>query len=68
MKLGSPSREDYHYKRNGVYSILIAFEPLTGQRFIRVCKRRTKKEYAELMKEIAEIRYPEAEKNSVDII
>jgi len=62
MKPGRSRCEDYHYKRNGVCSILIAFEPLTGQRFARVCKQRTKKEYAEFMKEVAKIHYGEAEK------
>ena len=31
MEPGKPRRQDYHYKRNGVAS-LIAFEPLTGKR------------------------------------
>jgi DDE superfamily endonuclease len=62
MKPGSPRRQDSHYKRNGICSILIAFEPLTGKRFIRVCRQRTKKEYSESMKELADVHYREAEK------
>lgn len=62
MKPGSPRRQDSHYKRNGICSILIAFEPLTGKRFIRVCRQRTKKEYSEFMKELADVHYREAEK------
>ncbi len=61
MKPGRSQREDYHYKRNGVCSILIAFEPLTGQRYAQVRKRRTKKDYAEFMREL-EAHYPGAEK------
>lgn len=61
MKPGRSQREDYHYKRNGVCSILIAFEPLTGQRYAQVRKRRTKEDYAEFMREL-EAHYPGAEK------
>jgi len=62
MKPGSVKKEDHHYNRNGVCQILIAFEPLTGQRFIQVREQRTKKDYAEFMKEVAEKLYPDAEK------
>ena len=41
MKEGMPKREDYHYKRNGVCNVFIAFEPLTGHRIVQVTKRRT---------------------------
>jgi len=62
MKPGKPKRVDYHYQRNGVCTILIAFEPLTGQRYVQVRKRRTKKEYAEFMHELSENHYSDAEK------
>jgi len=62
MKPGSPKRQDYQYKRNGICSILIAFEPKTGKRFVHVRKQRTKKEYASFMKELAQVHYPQAEK------
>ena len=29
-------RQDYQYKRNGVATLFIAFEPLTGQRIVEV--------------------------------
>jgi hypothetical protein len=62
MEPGKTKREDYHYKRNGVCTVFIAFEPLTGQRFVQVRQRRTKKDYAEFMQELAESHYPSAEK------
>lgn len=62
MKPGNPKRQDYHYKRNGVCALLMAFEPLTGQRYVQVRQRRTKKDYAEFMHELAERHYPDAEK------
>ena len=61
MEPGKTKREDYHYKRNGVCTVFIAFEPLTGRRFVQVRQRRTKKDYAEFMQELAESHYPSAE-------
>jgi hypothetical protein len=60
MKPGKPKREGYQYKRNGVCTVFIAFEPLTGQRFVQVRNRRTKKDYAAFMKFVASY-YPAAE-------
>jgi hypothetical protein len=56
MEPGKSKRQDYHYKRNGVCTVFIAFEPLTGWRFVQVRKRRTKKDYAEFMQELAKHR------------
>jgi len=60
MEPGKTKRQDYHYKRNGVCTIFIAFEPLTGQRIVQVRKRRTKKDYAAFMKYVAK-HYRQAE-------
>ena len=60
MKPGKPKREGYQYQRKGVCTVFIAFEPLTGQRFVQVRKQRTKKDYAAFMKYVAG-HYPEAE-------
>ena len=62
MEPGKTKREDYHYKRNGVCTVFIAFEPLTGRRFVQVRQRRTKKDYAEFMQELATNHYPSAER------
>ncbi len=62
IEAGQPKREDYHYQRNGVCNVLIAFEPATGQRFVAVTRQRTGKDYARFMAEIAAVHYPEAEK------
>lgn len=61
MKPGQPKREGYQYKRNGVCTVFIAFEPLTGWRFVQVRKQRTKKDYAEFMQAIAQY-FAQAEK------
>lgn len=61
MEPGKTKREDYHHKRNGVCTVFLAFEPLTGQRFVQVREQRTKKDYAEFMQALAE-HYPAADK------
>ncbi len=61
MEPGKAKREGYQYKRNGVCTVFIAFEPLTGQRFVQVRKRRTKKDYAEFMKYVADTFYPDVD-------
>jgi hypothetical protein len=60
MQPGKPKREGYPYQRNGVGTVFIAFEPLTGRRLVQVRKRRTKQDYAAFMKYVAG-HYPEAE-------
>lgn len=61
LEPGKPKREGYEYKRNGVCTVFIAFEPATGRRFIQVRDRRTKADYAAFMHTVAG-HYPEAAK------
>jgi len=61
MKPGKVKKEDYHYERNGTCAVFMAVEPLAGRRIVKVTKQKTKKDYAEYMKELAQ-KYPEAEK------
>lgn len=60
MEPGQSKREDYHYQRNGVCTVFIAFEPLRGRRWVQVRKQRTKKDYAAFMQDLAQ-HYPEAD-------
>jgi hypothetical protein len=61
MKPGKCYKYDYHYERNGVCTLFIAVEPLTGFRFAQVRTQRTKVDYAEFMKTLTELpRYAEA--------
>lgn len=59
---GRAAREDYEYVRNGTVNLFMMFEPLAGRRHVRVTDRRTKKDFAEAIKELADERYPDAEK------
>jgi len=59
---GREAREDYEYVRNGTANLFVMFEPLAGRRHVRVTERRTKKDFAEAIKELVDERYPDAEK------
>jgi len=49
---GRTARYDYEYKRNGIYNIFLACEPLAGKRMVKVTERRTKKDWACFLEEI----------------
>ncbi len=61
MTKGQPLKYDYEYKRNGVCNIFMCNEPLAGKRFVKITKRKTKKDWALYLKEIADT-YKEANK------
>lgn len=44
---------DFEYSRKGVCNIFIANEPLAGKRIVKITKRKTKKDWAVFIKEIA---------------
>ena len=58
---GQPARSDYEYKRCGVCNIFMACEPLAGKRMVRITKRKTKKDWALFLQEIADS-YQKAQK------
>jgi hypothetical protein len=58
---GQVERIDYEYERQGVANLFILFEPLRGWRCLKVTDRRTKQDWAFLMKELVDVHYPEAE-------
>lgn len=62
MKPGSDAKEDFEYERCGVANIFMVNEPLAGKRYVKVTERKTKKDWALLIKEIADDYYPAAEK------
>lgn len=60
-KPGRRERYDYEYKRNGVRNPNIFFEPLTGQRAIKITERRTRQDFAHCMRWMVDELYPDAE-------
>ncbi|MEM9410246.1 MAG: IS630 family transposase [Planctomycetota bacterium] len=61
-KRGTPAREDYEYKRNGVANLFMLFEPLAGWRYVEVTDRRTKVDFARVVKKLVDELDPDAEK------
>lgn len=59
---GTPARQDYEYKRNGLADLFMVFEPLAGKRFVEVTEKRRKVEWANVMKHVSDLLYPHAEK------
>lgn len=59
---GKPERIDSEYERNGTANIFGWTEPLTGRRSATVTERRTAVDFAEQLKELADVAYPDAEK------
>lgn len=59
---GQPERVDYEYKREGVANLFMFFEPLARKRLVKVTDQRTRKDWAQAMKEISDEIYPQAEK------
>jgi hypothetical protein len=61
MEPDKPQRYDYQYERNGVSNLFMFSEPLAGWRHVEVTDRRTKKDYAQQMKYLVDVRYPDAQ-------
>jgi transposase len=60
-KAGQVERFDYEYVRNGTANIFIAFEPLSAHRLTKVTERRTRVDFAEWVRDLANVHYPTAE-------
>jgi DDE superfamily endonuclease len=59
---GQPKCVDYEYERLGVCSEFIFCEPLAGWRHVKVTDRRTKKDWAQCIRELVDVYYPDAQK------
>jgi hypothetical protein len=58
---GVPARQDYEYTREGVCNLFVVSEPLVGRRHVTVSDRRTRLDYAHVIKDLVDVQYPEAE-------
>jgi hypothetical protein len=50
---GQSAKYDYEYKRCGVCNIFMACEPLAGKRMVKITERKTKRDWAYFLEEIA---------------
>jgi hypothetical protein len=62
MKPGQAAREDYEYDRHGVSNLFLWCEPLGNRRHVAVTDRRTKVDWAHVVKDLVDVHYPEAER------
>jgi hypothetical protein len=61
MKPGQPARTDYEYERNGTTTMFMMFAPLEGWRHIKVTDRHTAIDYAHVLRELADVHFPDAD-------
>src|SRR5258708_19258496 len=61
MQPSQPARQDYEYERNGKANIFLAVEPLVGRRRVKVTERHTSCDYAEILRELVDQEYPDAD-------
>jgi transposase len=54
MQPGHPAKQDYEYIREGTVNIFMANEPLAGKRRLEVTERKTKRDWASFIKQIAD--------------
>lgn len=58
---GRTARIDSEYERNGTANLFMMFEPLRGWRHVEVTDRRTKIDFAHVIRDLVDVHYPEAE-------
>lgn len=62
LQPGSVAREDYEYRRHGKCALFLAVEPLVGRRHTWIRERRTKLDCADVLRDLVDVVYPDAEK------
>jgi len=60
-KPGQAKRIDAEYRRCGTASVFMLSAPLEGKRHVRVRERRTRTDFAEVVRELCDVLYAEAE-------
>ena len=58
MKPGRAARVDYEYERNGTANLFMLFAPLEGWRHVKVTDRHTAIDYANVLRDLADIHFP----------
>jgi hypothetical protein len=62
VRPGQPRCEDYEYERHGTSNQFVFCEPLRGWRHVVVTERRTRKDWADAIRELVDVHYPDARK------
>jgi hypothetical protein len=61
-KPGRPARHDPEYARDGVVNLFLVTEPLRGWRQVRISDRRTRRDFAQCIKDLVDVHYPAAKR------
>jgi transposase len=59
---GQPLRYDYEYKRNGTANLFVFLDAHRSWRKVKVTERRTAQDFAQCMRDLVDIHYPQAER------
>ena len=59
LQPGQAVRQDYEYKRNGTRNLFVLVEPKAGFRQVLVTNRRTKRDFALVMRYLVDVVYPD---------
>ena len=62
LEPGRGERYDTEYERNGVSNMFMFFEPLAGRRHVAVTDTRTALDWADQIRDLVDVRYPEVER------
>ena len=61
MKPGRPGRVDCEYERNGTANLFMMLAPIEGWRHVKVTDRRAAVDYAQVLKDLADVHFAKAE-------
>lgn len=59
---GRPARIDYEYERNGTANVFLFVEPLAGWRKVNITDRRTRRDWAEQIRELVDVHYSQVQR------
>lgn len=59
---GRPKRIDYEYRRNGVANLFVFLDAHRSWRHVKVTEQRTRHDFAQCMRELVDIHYPDAKR------
>ena len=62
VRPGDTEKVDHEYRRNGVVDLFMLFEPLSGQRQVEISTSRTRVDFANCIKRLVDVYYPESER------
>jgi transposase len=59
---GRPERYDYEYRRNGTANLFVFLDAHRPWRRVKVTERRTARDFAECMRDLVDLHYPQADR------